>query len=254
VPGTGGGRWSRVREGRALGSRVLDGHDLLERLARSRLLGVLLRPPHADARFLAVDDRRARELALVRRPLDLEHRVRDVPALPRERLLQLRLVVDVMRRRVVDPAREGGDDRSFDRLEPVLEEEGRERRLEQRGEDVLVPDEPVELLVGQRPAPRCEPRREVELAGDRGAALPRDDVRADLREPALGELRVAEIQLAGDRELEDAVAEELEPLVRRGAIGRPGRVGEDVLEPLLRERLDQALEWRWPLAVSTGAS
>ena len=42
-----------------------------------------------------------------------------------------------------------------------------------------------------------------------------------------------------DRELEDAVAEELEPLVRLATLARPGRVGEDVLRQLRRERVDQ---------------
>src|SRR5262249_25258275 len=41
-----------------------------ERLARRFLLGVLLRPPLAPPELCAVDDRRAREAALVRRPLD----------------------------------------------------------------------------------------------------------------------------------------------------------------------------------------
>jgi len=42
-----------------------------------------------------------------------------------------------------------------------------------------------------------------------------------------------------DGELEDAVAEELEPLVRRAALARPGRVREDRLRQLRRERVDQ---------------
>jgi hypothetical protein len=42
-----------------------------------------------------------------------------------------------------------------------------------------------------------------------------------------------------DGELEDAVAEELEPLVRRATVARPGCVGEDRLSELRRERVDQ---------------
>jgi hypothetical protein len=42
-----------------------------------------------------------------------------------------------------------------------------------------------------------------------------------------------------DRELEDAVAEELEPLVRRRPLVRPRRVREDLLQPLPREGVDQ---------------
>jgi hypothetical protein len=46
-----------------------------------------------------------------------------------------------------------------------------------------------------------------------------------------------------DRELEHAVAEELEPLVRLAAFARPRRVGEDVLRQLRRERVDQLREF-----------
>jgi hypothetical protein len=65
-------------------------------------------------------------------------------------------------------------------------------------------------------------------------------VGADLRQPSLRKLGVALVQRAGDGQLEDAVAEELEPLVRRGSLCRPGGVREDVLEPLRGERVDQA--------------
>ena len=127
----------------------------------------------------------------------------------------------------------------------MLEEERRERRLEQRRKDVAVPRQPLELVLG-KPSGRAlgEPAPEVELARDDGAARARDDVGADLREPALGEVGEALVEGARDRELEDAVAEELQPLVRRGAVGRPRRVGEDGLEALGGERLDQALELR----------
>jgi hypothetical protein len=46
-----------------------------------------------------------------------------------------------------------------------------------------------------------------------------------------------------DRELEDAVAEELEPLVRGAAVARPRRVREDGLRQLRRERVDQLREF-----------
>jgi hypothetical protein len=45
-----------------------------------------------------------------------------------------------------------------------------------------------------------------------------------------------------DRKLEDAVAEELEPLVGRAAVARPGCVREDGLRQLRRERVDQLRE------------
>ena len=53
--------------------------------------------------WLAVDQRGAGEAAVVRRPFDLEHLVGDGAAEPCERLLELRLVVDVARQRVLDP-------------------------------------------------------------------------------------------------------------------------------------------------------
>jgi hypothetical protein len=75
-------------------------------------------------------------------------------------------------------------------------------------------------------------------------------VRADLGEPALREVGKPLVEGARDGELEDAVAEELEPLVRGGAVGRPRGVGEDRLQALRRERLDQALELRPGVVVS----
>ena len=58
-----------------------------------------------------------------------------------------------------------------------------------------------------------------------------------------------------DRELEHAVAEELEPLVRLRAILRPRRVREDLLEQSGRKLVDQAAELVRPglLSVSLGA-
>jgi hypothetical protein len=50
------------------------------------------------------------------------------------------------------------------------------------------------------------------------------------------------VELSRDGEVEDGVAQKLEPLVRRLAVGCPVRMGEDVLEALARERVDQALE------------
>ena len=67
-------------------------------------------------------------------------------------------------------------------------------------------------------------------------------MRADLREPAFRGIREAVEHRARDRELEDAVAQELEPLVRVGAILHPRRVGEDLLETSGRKLLDQAAE------------
>jgi hypothetical protein len=53
---------------------------------------------------------------------------------------------------------------------------------------------------------------------------------------------MAVVQRVRDGELEDAVAEELEPLVRGGALARPRRVRENGLRQLRRERVDQVRE------------
>ena len=87
-----------------------------------------------------------------------------------------------------------------------------------------------------------EPLAEPELLRDGRAALARDDVRPDLREPPLGGCAEAVEHGARDRELEDAVAEELEPLVRRRAVLGPRRMREHLLEPVGRQLRDQAAE------------
>jgi hypothetical protein len=55
---------------------------------------------------------------------------------------------------------------------------------------------------------------------------------------------MALVERMRDRELENAVAEELEPLVRGAALPRPRGVGEDGLRQLRRERVDQPCEVR----------
>jgi hypothetical protein len=122
----------------------------------------------------------------------------------------------------------------------VLEVHAGQRGLEQRGEDVPVTCEPLELVLrNELGAALRQQLPEAELPRNDRAARAGDDVRADLRQPPLRKVRVAVVQRAGDRQLQDAVAEELEPLVRRGAIGRPGAVREDVLEPPMRQLRDE---------------
>jgi hypothetical protein len=67
-------------------------------------------------------------------------------------------------------------------------------------------------------------------------------VRADLGQLALREVRIPLVQLSGYGQLEHAVADELESLVRRGAVRRPGGVREDVLQALARKLVDQTFE------------
>jgi hypothetical protein len=178
----------------------------------------------------------------VGRALDFEHGVVHGLAAARQRLLQLGLVVDVAGERVLDATRERLDDRLFDGLETMLEEERGQCGLQQRREDVAVMGEPVELVVRDVRTALGEPLPELELTGDDGATGTGDDVGADLREPSLAEIRIALVQLARDRELEDAVAQELQPLVGRGPLARPGRVRVDLLRPLVGQLLDQLCE------------
>jgi hypothetical protein len=67
-------------------------------------------------------------------------------------------------------------------------------------------------------------------------------VRADLGQPPFGGSGEAVEDRARDRELEDAVAQELETFVRVGPVLDPRGVREDLLEPLGRELRDQAAE------------
>jgi len=53
---------------------------------------------------------------------------------------------------------------------------------------------------------------------------------------------MARVERVRDGELEDAVPEELEPLIGGATLARPGRVGEDGLCQLRRERVDQLRE------------
>ena len=179
----------------------------------------------------------------MRRAGDVHDRVADMHPAAGERLLELGLVVDVIGQRVVDPLRERVDDRELDRLEPVLEEQRREGGLEERGEHVAIVREPRQLVARASVRPGLEqPVAEADLLRDDSAAGARDDVRAELRELALRKVRVALVERARGRELEDAVAEELEALVRGRPVGRPRRVREDVVAPLRRQLLDQPAE------------
>src|SRR6478609_5422773 len=160
----------RTRPARSsLDRRYLDA-ELGERLLGSFLLGSLLRLAGPLPQLLAVDYCGTAEAAVVRRPLDLEHGVVHRLSASRQRLLQLRLVVDVTRQRVLDAAGEGLDNRPLDRLESVLQEERGERSLEQRCEDVAVVREPVQLVVRNVGTPLLQPLAECELARHDGAA------------------------------------------------------------------------------------
>jgi hypothetical protein len=53
---------------------------------------------------------------------------------------------------------------------------------------------------------------------------------------------VPRVERVRNRQLEDAVAEELEPLIRGATVARPRRMGEDRLGELRRELVDQLRE------------
>jgi hypothetical protein len=222
----------------------LFGYDsqLVQRLHRGLLLGRLLRRASADAELHARDVRGAHEPAVVRRPLDLEDRVVHLLPRARERLLELSLVVHVARARVLDLLGERGHDRGLDPLEPVLEVERRDRCLEHGGEDVPAPRDALELVGGNGDRILEQLLSERELLRDQSAALPRDDVRPDLGEPSFRGIGEAVEDRTRDRQLEDAVAEELEALVGEGAVVRPRRVREDLLEAGVRQLRNQAAE------------
>ena len=84
-----------------------------------------------------------------------------------------------------------------------------------------------------------QPLAELEPPADNGAALPRDDVGAKLREPAFLRIREALVELLRDGEPEDAVPEELEPFVGIRPVRRPGRVRERVAKSLRGQGVDQ---------------
>jgi hypothetical protein len=75
-------------------------------------------------------------------------------------------------------------------------------------------------------------------------------VRADLRQAPLRGLGEPVEDRSRDRQLENAVAEELEPLVRLGAFLCPRSVGEDLGPPSSGEPVDQAAELIGPGLVS----
>ena len=141
------------------------------------------------------------------------------------------------------------DDRVLDLLEAVLEEHRSERCLQQSGEHVAVARKAIELFLRHRDRALRHALSELELAGDHSATRTRHHVRADLRQLSLGEVRIPLVQLPRDGELEHAVAQDLETPVRRGTVRRPRGVGEDVLQPLGGQVVDQALE-----ACVTGAT
>src|SRR4029077_12372068 len=105
--------------------------------------------------------------------------------------------------------------------------------------EVPVFREPLELVLRLVRGALDQALTEIELPCHLRTAGPRDDVGAHLGELPLGEVGMRVVQRVRTRQLEHAVAEELEPLVRRAALARPRRVREHGLRQLRRERVDQ---------------
>jgi hypothetical protein len=178
----------------------------------------------------------------VRRSLDREDSVGDRLSATGKLFLELRLEIDVALNGVLDPVGERVHDRLANRLEPVLEVQSPEASLDERGEDVPVGGEPADLgALAPRGVPG-EPLSQRKAPPYNGAALPRDDMGADLRQAPLLIRRKALVELARDREPQNAVPEELEPLVGVGAVPRPRGMGKRLSEALRGQLLDQPPE------------
>ena len=108
----------------------------------------------------------------MRRAFDLDDGVRDGEPPARELLLELCLVVDVGRERVLDPVGERSENCRPDAFEPVLQVDRPEGGLDEGREDVPVRREALELVGGDAVvAVLDELSAEVEGAPDRCAAL-----------------------------------------------------------------------------------
>src|SRR3954452_8251383 len=110
---------------------ALRNSQLLEHDLSRRLLGGLFRAAVPDPGLLAVHVGGTGEGAVMRRPVDIEHRIAHRLPAPRERLLNLGLEIDVTGQRVLDPRRESLHNRLLDLAKAMLEEESCKRRLEQ---------------------------------------------------------------------------------------------------------------------------
>jgi hypothetical protein len=176
----------------------------------------------------------------VGRPFDLGHGLGDGLPSAGKLLLQLGLEVHVPLERVLDPVGEGSHDRAADRFEAVLQIERTETRLHERGEDVSVDREALQLLrVALVAAVPEQPPAELEAPADDGTALPRDDVCAELRERSLLRVGEALVELLRDGETEDAVPEELEPFIGIRPVRRPGGMRERIAQALRGQGVDQ---------------
>src|SRR4029077_17915878 len=97
--------------------------------------------------------------------------------------------------------------------------------------------EPLELVLRLVGGALDQALTEIELPCHLRTAGPRDDVGAHLGELPLREVRMPVVQRVRNRQLEHAVAEAVEPLVRSAVLASPRRVREQGLLLLRRERV-----------------
>src|SRR5690606_7679322 len=105
------------------------------------------------------------------------------------------------------------------RLEPAVEKDGADHGFDRIGEHRRTPRPSAPDLA----LPQAQLLPERQVLRDAGEGLLVDEVRAQAREVALRQAREARIELQRDDAVQNAVAEELEPLVVRGAVATMGQ-------------------------------
>jgi len=202
------------------------------RLGRGHLLGLLLRLADRARPLLAAErDRDDEPLVVIGAELldDLVGRRRLEPRL--RGLLEPGLeVVEALELDGLDPLREQPVDHRVGGHEAGVEIDRGDDRLERVGEDRWL-GPPAGLLFALA---EHQPLAEPERAGDLGEPGFADDLRARHAELALAELGIARHQAMADHQIEDGVAEELEPFVILAALllllVAPARVTQGALE------------------------
>ena len=104
-------------------------------------------------------------------------------------------------------------------LEAAVEKRRADHRLQRVGED----RRPARAAALQLALAQQQLRAEVEAPRDRGERLLVDEVRAQPRELAFGQLRKLVVELERDDAVQHAVAEELQPLVVGRAVAAVGQ-------------------------------
>ena len=126
------------------------------------------------------------------------------------------------------PSRKGAQwraDKGLGALEPAIEENGADQRLDHVADDIVAQ---VGMVLARLLA-EADVAREVERAADLGAGLARHQRIVAAAHLALGLAREPLVEPAGDDQAEHAIAEEFEPLIGVAAVAA---VGQRALEQL----------------------